>query len=150
MSGINGIDFMVLGTMHLLSVAAASSLTAPAAHSFCRPTRECMQLSVIDARKITRHQEVKWNPWLCELWEENPQSQHSAVLRPRGIRLWQVIMAHATGLTTEKGQLSHLHARQLKKESKEQQQQQKKKNTSHLFFSPPITPAGTCSITSRK
>lgn len=62
MSGINGIDFMVLGTMHLLSVAAASSLTAPAAHAFCRPTLECMQLSVIDARKITRHQEVKWNP----------------------------------------------------------------------------------------
>lgn len=55
MSGINEIDFMVMGTMHLLSVAATSSLTAPAADTLCRPTLVCIQLSMIDARKISQH-----------------------------------------------------------------------------------------------
>lgn len=62
MSGMNDIDFMVMGTMHLLSVAAASSFTAPAADTLCRPTLVCIQLSAIDARRITQHRKVKWKP----------------------------------------------------------------------------------------
>lgn len=66
MSGINEIDFMVMGTMHLLSVAAASSFSAPAADTLRRPTLlcvcVCIQVSAVDARKITQRGKVKWSP----------------------------------------------------------------------------------------
>lgn len=62
MSGINGIDFMVSGMIHLLRVAAASSLSAPAADKLRRQTPVRTQLSVIDTHKITQRKKVKWNP----------------------------------------------------------------------------------------